>query len=550
MKNLFLIVIGALSYLSVNAQTDTIPPTVVCKQQIASILPTGLISLWASEFLEAASDNETPADQLIFAIRKAGTGNGFPRDAQGNPITAVTFDCDEQGVNQVELWTEDLAGNADYCLAEATVTDPNAFCSEDSFINLLFCITRPCDDESVEEIDYELLGNPPSGSPNHINFLDSMGCFYYNGFIPLGSIISITPTKNDDPLNGVTIYDLVLIYAHILGLQPLPSPYDMIAADANKSGSITTFDIIELQKLIIGTYTELPNNTSWRFIDSDFVFPSSNNPFQTAFPETKSIVDIWAGADSSITFYGIKVGDVNCSAIPNPDFVPQPLPEKVATIRGKQKLTPGTVTSIQLSLNEANQWMGAQLALAFDPDVLRPVGQPGSSLPLNDFAFAVSDDVVKMAGLFNTFQLLPAGSPILTVNFEVLQAADLEEAVWLDTIELSSEVYDLDLEQFSLAANYKYAINQDDPVSPPIKKTPLLDPPVAYVYPNPSQGKIQLMTEVEGYLQIRNAQGYLMSTQRVSKGSNELYSGSWLPGMYSWQLVNGDQVLSGTLIRR
>jgi hypothetical protein len=39
--------------------------------------------------------------------------------------------------------------------------------------------------------------------------------------------------------------DLVLISKHILGLEPLNSPYKMIAADANKSNSITTFDIVE-----------------------------------------------------------------------------------------------------------------------------------------------------------------------------------------------------------------------------------------------------------------------------------------------------------------
>jgi hypothetical protein len=78
--------------------------------------------------------------------------------------------------------------------------------------------------------------------------------------VPVASTMTITPVKDDNPLNGVTTYDLVLISKHILGIEPLGSPYKMIAADANKSNSITTFDIVEIRKLILGIYTELPEH--------------------------------------------------------------------------------------------------------------------------------------------------------------------------------------------------------------------------------------------------------------------------------------------------
>ncbi|MFQ5445455.1 MAG: hypothetical protein ACE5FF_00840 [Saprospiraceae bacterium] len=42
------------------------------------------------------------------------------------------------------------------------------------------------------------------------------------------------PVKEGDDRCGVTTYDLVLITKHILGVQPLGSPYKIIAADANK----------------------------------------------------------------------------------------------------------------------------------------------------------------------------------------------------------------------------------------------------------------------------------------------------------------------------
>jgi hypothetical protein len=60
--------------------------------------------------------------------------------------------------------------------------------------------------------------------------------------------------KNDDPLNGVSTLDLIRIQKHLLGLTPFTSPYEFIAADANRSSSVTALDLIELRKLILGIY--------------------------------------------------------------------------------------------------------------------------------------------------------------------------------------------------------------------------------------------------------------------------------------------------------
>jgi hypothetical protein len=139
------------------------------------------------------------------------------------------------------------------------------------------------------------------------------GQFFY---VPLHSNLVLTPSRIDNQLNGVSTYDLVLISKHILGIESFNSPFKMIAADANKSGSITTFDIIELRKLVLGIYDSLPNNTSWRFVPKEFQFPNVQNPFQTIFPE-KVVLQDWTGYPHDFEFTGIKVGDVNNSAIPN-----------------------------------------------------------------------------------------------------------------------------------------------------------------------------------------------------------------------------------------
>jgi hypothetical protein len=90
----------------------------------------------------------------------------------------------------------------------------------------------------------------------------------------------------------------------------------MIAADANRSGSITTFDIVEFRKLILGIYDELPANTSWRFVDKDFVFANPSNPFQSQFPENISAQNIQTDRLAE-DFVGVKIGDVNNTVIAN-----------------------------------------------------------------------------------------------------------------------------------------------------------------------------------------------------------------------------------------
>ena len=285
---------------------DCKAPTVVCLNGLSvNIMPTGMITLWASDFLQYTEDNCTPAGQLKIGIRKCGTGTGFPVDANGNPITNITFDCTELGSQCVELWSIDVAGNADYCETYIIVQDNLGGCSGN------ISVSGALKTEALEGIEEAVITVTPGASA-----LSSATGEYMAGGIPTASNVSITPEKDDNPLNGVTTYDLVLISKHILGLEPLNSPYKMIAADANKSGSITTFDIVEIRKLILGIYTELPNNTSWRFVDKSFSFPNATNPFQTAFPEVINIANATAHQLNQ-DFTGVKIGDVNGNAVAN-----------------------------------------------------------------------------------------------------------------------------------------------------------------------------------------------------------------------------------------
>ncbi len=307
---------------------DCKPPTVVCLNGLSvNIMPTDMVQLWATDFLQYVQDNCTPPtpniptpNQMVFAVRKAGQGTGFPIDGQGNPLTNIEFTCADLGPQQVELWARDKADNAAFCIATVTIQDNGNYCDpNDNPANITVAgALKTESDEGLAGAMVNLQGTPPNnGIPIDLSTAtDDQGNYIFNDALPVGSNYTVVPSKDDNPLNGVSTYDLVLISKHILGLEPFDSPYKMIAADANKSNSITTFDIVEFRKLILGIYSELPDNTSWRFVDKAFVFPQPTNPFSVQFPETKSLADVQTDqlADD---FVGIKIGDVNNTAIPN-----------------------------------------------------------------------------------------------------------------------------------------------------------------------------------------------------------------------------------------
>lgn len=148
---------------------------------------------------------------------------------------------------------------------------------------------------------------------------------WYSFVVPSGGNYTITPSYDyvGDCLNGVTTFDLVLISKHVHDLQYFTSPYQLIAADADNSGTVDLLDSLELRKLILGIYTALPNNACWRFVRADYVFPDPTNPFSPPYPETVT-TGVTTQSIAGIDFIGIKIGDVNGSAIANGGEYPTP----------------------------------------------------------------------------------------------------------------------------------------------------------------------------------------------------------------------------------
>ncbi|MFZ4634311.1 MAG: HYR domain-containing protein [Saprospiraceae bacterium] len=294
---------------------DTLAPTLVCQGGTFNLGPGGAYNLQSSSLFSSAIDNCTPQNKLNFSMRLVGSGNGFPLNPQGFPVTQLAFDCGDIGTQNIELWVADAGFNTTVCTTTVIIGDAVGFCSS-SFFDVGGNIKN---DKLVnyEGAEMSVAGLHPSGFTfANTAVTGTNGNYFWSNIAPGGAKYTVKPFADDNPLNGVFTSDLVFIQNHILQRDTLDTPYRVIAADANKSGAVTGLDITEIRKLILGINSKFPKNTSWRFVDKTWVFNNILNPFNPVFPETITI-DPVTKDEPNLDFVALKVGDANGSAQPN-----------------------------------------------------------------------------------------------------------------------------------------------------------------------------------------------------------------------------------------
>ncbi len=148
------------------------------------------------------------------------------------------------------------------------------------------------------------------GPENDATLTDSNGEYTFS--VTPGSTYSVRPFADLNPLNGVSTFDHVLIRRHILGQELLNSPYKIIAADVDDSENITFQDTLIIRNLILGITTQFPSGDSWRFVPANHVFVDPANPFP--YPQTITVNNI-SSNQLNLNFYGVKLGDVNYTAV-------------------------------------------------------------------------------------------------------------------------------------------------------------------------------------------------------------------------------------------
>jgi hypothetical protein len=365
----------------------------------------------------------------------------------------------------------------------------------------------------------------------------------YNYFPNLPPLPYYVDAYTDDEwLEDLTTYDLVCIQKHILNIVPLNDGYRIIAADANKSNSVTTFDIVEFRKLILGIYNKLPaHNAPWRFvpeyIPQNYAVQFNLNPFGMTIngqpaPGTPYTEPTWEyvitnGSSGQNGYDGIKIGDV-CDT----QFLCEEPP--VLSFNSTSILVPNEIYEISVKATDFDNITSFQLGIFVDHEQLEVQDVENGSLP--EFTKEDNTGMTKLAkDQLNLvwFQsstaphTLTDNSTLFKITVKALQpVSDLSSAISLhpEKTLLKSAFFDEngckevqlsgDIEQISGLGR---GGSGDRSAQSGNKKS--LANSVLYCYPNPIGGQLNLVFENisggQGILQFSDVNGKLIKSMTL-----------------------------------
>ncbi|MDX2133526.1 MAG: right-handed parallel beta-helix repeat-containing protein [Saprospiraceae bacterium] len=353
----------------------------------------------------------------------------------------------------------------------------------------------------------------------------------YSVVLNTGGNITITPTKNINKFNGVTAADATRIQQHIAGNGPLGAPFPRIAADVNKSNSITTADAGLITQALLGNQNANNIwNTSWRFVDADYVFPNPNAPWN--FPESVSLT----GVDDAVTdvdFIGVKLGDVTAPAA-NPQQRPQPVvlraPDRV--------LQAGETVAVAVAVEGYDDIAAFQFVLRFDPEALHLEGvetPAGGTLKAGQFGLANAGEL-RAASAKETGETLPHGAPWFTLRVTALaDGVLLSDLIALDETLLPAEAYTTALYPQPVQLAFGQASTS---ATDPARESLTLS-----ARPNPANGqttlRFYLPEAAEAQLRVLDAQGRVVSTYNATYPIGTFEQRVALPaaGLYFAELI-------------
>ncbi len=402
---------------------DTLKPTPFCLESLAielMVIDTPMVTVHAVDFDKGSFDN--CGAPLVFS---------FSSDTADS---TRTFFCEDLGPQPIQMWVTDVHGNQDFCTATLDVQANMGQCDDDLVASVGGSIQTPSQ-KAVNGVEVAISGqwSASTSTQNGQYTIDD---------VPAGSDITLTPLKDDDPLNGVSTFDLVLISRHILHIELLDSPFKIIAADANRSGSVTSFDLVEFRRLILTIYSKLPNNTSWRFVPSNFAFPDPTNPWATDFPEVISINDLPAGFTPA-DFVAIKVGDVNGSASGNNflDIEERSFHEELELEIADAYFEAGEVVTVPVDARNF-RLSGFQLTLHFDDEKLELMDlQPGAIAPANFGWHTAGRGALALSWNEHVEQDIADGQTLFGLVFRARRPGWLHGSLWLSDNPVAGEAY-------------------------------------------------------------------------------------------------------------
>ena len=425
-------------------------PTPVCKDNIAiELMQNGTVMVMANMFNGGSFDNCTPKNKLKYNIQVPAPGAGATF-VQSKVDSMYIFSCaniktgTNSGFMSVALWVGDESGNWDYCETIINIQDNMNACINNTPLQMKIAgVVKTADASTVEDVTMKL-----EGAMLATTTTDKQGQFKFENLYSAKNY-DLVLSKNTDPMNGVSTLDLVLMSKHILGVQPFSTMYQALAGDVNNNGTVTTADIVELRKMILGLQKDFSKNTSWRFVESGKTYDPIKTDWINGLPNKKTFLNLLTNPTAD--FIAVKVGDVNGNAKTTNAA-------GNATGRGEEKttffnvdkdnVTKGETVTLNFSTEKSNAIEGYQFTLNYDKN----------SLELIDIQGNVENFAVLEAGVITTsWNGANVENQLFGLTFKAKKDANLSNVLQVNSQVIQNELYTVNGEQSKVALQFRGA---------------------------------------------------------------------------------------------
>ncbi|NNE14011.1 MAG: T9SS type A sorting domain-containing protein [Saprospiraceae bacterium] len=418
--------------------TSNVPPLPICLANVVwslgNLAPT---EIWASDF-DLKSEGACGLSNLTFSFVS-------PLDAS-YPVPSAMYDCSDipNGIEaefEITVFVIDDEGRFSSCNSTLQLQDTQDLCTDVGNISTIGGNINTEMSEPLENVMVEL--HNMSSEETTMEMTTQNGGYAFEN-ISSSYEYEVQPHFDYDYLNGVSTLDLIMIQRHVLGLKPIESPYGLIAADVNNSGSVSAIDLIQLRKLILGVYSDLPENESWVFVPQKHKFVDTAAPWD--YPRTMHLENMNA-SEMDASFVAVKVGDINNSVdLSSTKKSRKSKHKSVFLSTPNVNYSAGELVAVPLNIDKAVVASGMQFTLNFDDSKLLFEGIDNGALEVNQENFSL----VNSVGGALTFSFssmegfeLKADQTLFTIYFEAKKRVKLSEVVSVSSNLTSAEIYSL-----------------------------------------------------------------------------------------------------------
>ncbi|WP_235296108.1 SdrD B-like domain-containing protein [Portibacter marinus] len=514
-----------------NIVLDTVPPQLMCRNRNIAIEEDGETVVLPSDgqWFFGVSDNTTDSTDLMYSFN--------PDFDMTNDTIVFTCDSVILKSHTLDIYVKDKGGNVSTCIVSYVTTDPNDVCPDN--LNGIEGTVATESKLHVPDVRMDLING------DVYEMTDASGFYRFAG-MQSEKVYELRPEKNTDHMAGVSSLDLILIQRHILNITKLASPYQLIAADINRSGKITGKDLLDLRKNILGLVNSFPNNTSWRFVDAGYSFVDASNPFSEVFPESFMVYDM--NKSHKVDFIGMKVGDVNGSIQMNKlnDVVRRGAP-LVFNIHD-QKIDALDELLVPVKLSHNLELVGGQISFVLHPSIsVVDITSELLDISVSDWSVRQEGSKTLLTLLILPQENLNVGSDETLFNIKLSSAEpmQLEDAISFN-VSFDNELYDeaLKIRPLSLNIIPREMISNSDMISMVNTPNPWKDKTtISFDLPSNQKATINVYT-VTGAL-VRSISGdYIKGRNEVVLKSSDFDQN----GVFYYELVTDNEKISRRMI--